>query len=118
MKFIIFFVSTILTQTLCLGQKLNKGSYTFTYCDLEYNMCIGTCKIIIKGDSIAVYATKELSEKLTHVKEGDIIEKGIIVKHKSGKWILGASPKDKNINKIGIDGPAILDFKKKQYWTF
>ncbi len=38
-----------------------------------------------------IYATKELSERITFTKEGDVIEQGIILKHKSGKWIIGKS---------------------------
>lgn len=100
------------------AQKPGSGTYTFKYCDLEYNMCIGPCKVVIKGDSITIYASKELAIKITHTKEGDLLDLGLILKHKTGKWIVGKSSKDAESNEIGYDGPAILDFKKKQYWSF
>lgn len=106
---------------LCLsspGQRLGNGTYVFEYCDIEYNSCVGTCKVVIKKDSIIIYATKVLSERITFTKEGDVIERGLILKHKSGKWIIGQSPKDKNAEQIGVEGPPIIDFRKKQYWTF
>ena len=118
MKYLILLIVTTLFQKVCLGQKLKTGTYTFNYCDLEYNMCLGTCKVVIKGDSITIYATKELAQKVTHTKEGDIIDRGIILKHRTGKWIVGKSLKDAKTNEIGYDGPAIIDFTKRQYWTY
>ncbi len=53
------------------------------------------------------------------VPEGELIEKGTIMKHKSGKWIIGRSKKDRYAPEIGgcSDGPTMIDFKKKMYWT-
>jgi len=116
LSFLLIFAN--LLQLLCLGQKLNTGTYIFKYCDFEYHSCYGACKVIIKGDSIIVYATKELAQRRTYTKEGDIIDQGIILKHKSGKWIIGKTVNDRHAKQIGVEGPAILDFKKKQYWTF
>jgi hypothetical protein len=87
--------------------------------DLEYeNGCYSTCKIVIKGAHITVYATKDLSQRRTFTEAGDIIDQGTILKHKSGKWIIGKTQKDKYAKQIGVEGPAILNFRKKQYWTF
>ena len=118
MKLSFLFIVANLFQLLCPGQKPNSGTYIFKYCDFEYNNCYGACKVVVKGDSIIVYATKELEQRRTYTKEGDIIDQGIILKHNSGKWIIGKTTDDKYAKQIGIDGPAILDFKKKQYWTF
>ncbi len=118
MKYYILLIAATLFQIVCPGQKLKTGTYTFKYCDLEYNMCLGTCKVVIKRDSITIYATKELAQKITLIKEGDIIDQGIILKHTSGKWIIGKTRKDVYAKRIGVEGPAIIDFKKKQYWTF
>ena len=118
MKSCFLLITAVLLHLLCTGQKLNSGTYTFKYCDLEYNLCLGSCRVVIKGDSITIYATKELAEHVTHTREGDILNQGIILKHKSGKWILGRSRKDINAKEIGADGPPILDFVKKQYWTY
>jgi hypothetical protein len=74
--------------------------------------------VVIKKDSIVVYATKELSERRTSTNQGEVIDKGIILKNQSGKWIVGKTQSDIHAKEIGVEGPAILDFKKKQYWTF
>lgn len=116
-----FYLLALIMVSFCLSttaQKLRTGTYTFDYCDLEYPLCLGPCKVVIKEDSISIYATKELAQRITFTKEGDLINRGIILKHKTGKWIVGKSVKDANTNEIGYDGPAIIDFKKKQYWTF
>lgn len=118
MKSLLFSVGFTLLCISCVGQRLNTGTYIFNYCDLEYNSCISTCKVVIKNDSITIYATKKLAQTITFTKKGDIIARGIILKHKSGKWIIGKSLKDKNAKQIGVEGPPILDFRKKQYWSF
>lgn len=115
----LFLVIVLLNLGLNLfSQKPMSGTYTYKYCDNEYNRCISTCKVIINGDSIRIYATKELSERITLTKENDLIDEGIIVKHKSGKWIIGKSKNDKDAEGIGGEGPSIIDFTKKEYWTF
>lgn len=114
-----FFIALFsLLYLSCPAQKLRSGTYTFNYCDLEYNMCLGPCKVVIKGDSIIIYATKELAQNRTFTKAGDIIDRGIILQHKTGKWIVAETSKDARRDEIGYEGPAILDIKKKQYWTF
>jgi hypothetical protein len=118
MKFYLLLVISIFLSTTSSGQKFASGTYVFKYCDLEYKSCIGSCKVVIQGDSITIYATKELAERITLTKEGDVIDQGIILKHKSGKWIIGKTKKDINAKEIGAEGPAIIDFKKKEYWTF
>ncbi|HEX7847862.1 MAG TPA: hypothetical protein VF476_18810 [Chitinophagaceae bacterium] len=108
----------LLFQLLSVAQKPKPGTYIFNYCDLEYNMCLGPCKVVIKNDSIFIYATKELSAKITFTKEGDVIDKGLILKHKSGKWIVAHSRKDADTDEIVYDGPAIIDLVKKQFWRY
>ena len=118
LKLILLLFFAVFLHMFCFSQKLKTGVYTFNYCDFEYNNCFSTCKVVIRGDSITIYATKKLSENRTFTKEGDLIDRGIILKHKSGKWIIGKTKKDIYAKKIGADGPAILNFTKKQYWTF
>ena len=115
----ILLILFIFTSLISFSQIPKSGTYIFKYCDLEYESgCYGNCKVIIKKDSITIYATKELAERRTFTKEGDIIDQGIILKHRSGKWIVGKNKKDINAKQIGVEGPAIIDFKTKQYWTF
>jgi len=115
---IILFIIFIAISKVSLSQFPKSGTYIYKFCDSEYNSCISTCKVVIKGDSIIIYATKELAENRTFTKEGDIIDNGVILKHMSGKWIVGKSKKDINATGIGVEGPSIIDFKKKQYWRF
>jgi len=116
---VIFIISFLFASSLSFSQTPKSGTYIYKYCDLEYeNSCYGTCKVVIKKDSILIYATKELAERRTFTKEGDIIDQGILLKHSSGKWIVGKSKKDISAKQIGVEGPAIIDFKEKKYWTF
>ena len=71
--------------------------------------------ITIKGDSAKV--VYEGYGSLT-AKIGELIDEGTIMKHKSGQWIIGTDPKDKELDEVGgcTDGPAIIDFDEKKYW--
>ena len=104
--------------TLTLAQKPKDGIYTYAIAFSEWQgKPLGaTCTVIIRGDSIKVVHND--TGKLTG-KQGDILDQGIILKHKSGKWIIGHSIKDKDVKKIGgcSDGPSIIDFKQKKFWT-
>ena len=109
-----FLLILIFNSVVSLSQIPKSGTYIYSFCDMEYNMCSGSCKVVIRGNHITVYATKELAGKITDTKEGDVLSKGLIIKHKSGKWIIGESEKDKYAKEIF----TTLDFKKKQYWRF
>ena len=91
------------------------GTYTYNYCDLEYNACISKCKIRIKGNKIWVYAPANL----TLIKEGELFEIGTLYKHSSGKWVIRPL-KQKTVEVFeGSNEPMCwIDFKKKQFWTF
>ncbi len=109
-----FFSILILNSLVSFSQIPKSGTYIYSFCDIEYNMCSSNCKVVIKGNHITVYATKELAGKITNTKEGDVLSDGLIIKHKSGKWIIGKSEKDRNTEEIF----TTLDFKKRQYWQF
>jgi hypothetical protein len=111
------FISMLLLSSLISFSQIPKpGAYIYSYCDIEYNMCSATCKVVIKGSHITVYATKELAKTITGTREGDVLSKGLIIKHKSGRWIIGKSEKDKYTEEDEIF--TTLDFQKKQYWRF
>lgn len=69
----------------------------------------------ISGDSIKVIYNGhgDLTANI-----GDILDQGIIMKHKSGKWIIGQKQTDVEIEEIGgcTGGPSIIDFKNKKFW--
>jgi hypothetical protein len=111
---LIFFV---ILSFVSFAQKPKDGIYTYKIAFAEHNgQSLGaTCTIIIKGDKIKVIHNG--NRNLTG-KKGDILDQGIILKHKSGKWIIGHSKKDKNASEIGgcSDGPQIIDFKHRIFW--
>lgn len=112
--FLLFFVCTA-----TLAQNPKDGTYTYSIAFAEWNgKSLGaTCTVIIKGDSIKVVHNGK--GNLTG-KKGDILDQGIIMKHtKTGNWIIGHSSKDKDAKEIGgcSDGPSIIDFKRKTFWS-
>lgn len=108
MKIVLGFI-LLFSQGL-YAQKLKNGSYLFKYCDLEYNQCISSCRVIIKKNTITVIATQKLSKDITGTKAGDILEKGHLVKNKKGKWTL---KQYKNGEEV-----FYIDFKKRECWRF
>lgn len=71
--------------------------------------------IVIKGDSIEV--VYEGDGDLTNAKKGDVFDRGIILKHKTGVWIIGKSTSDSQLDEIGgcSGGPTVIDFKRRKY---
>ncbi len=111
--FILILVSFCLTNSL-KAQLPKSGIYIYKYCDEEYNKCVGTSKVKIKGNKIWVYAPANLSG----IKAGELYESGTLFKHASGKWIIIHSKKEKTAKKIGdCEGPVWIDFKRKLFWT-
>lgn len=109
MKFL-FIVLFVLFGASLNAQIPKNGIYTYNWCDIEYNKCLGKCKIKIKGNKIWIYAPANLSG----IKEGELYDTGILLKNSSGKWIIVHPNIDEN-----IDEPSLwIDFKKKQFWTF
>ena len=100
------------------AQKPKDGTYTYSIAFAEWGgKSLGaTCTVIIKGDSIKVVHNGK--GNLTG-KKGDILDEGIIIKHKTGKWIIGHSVNDKKATQIGgcSDGPSVVDFKRKIFWS-
>jgi hypothetical protein len=94
------------------GQPIKSGIYTFKYCDIEYNKCLSTCKVVIKGYVVTIYATKELAKQITGIKTGDILIKGLLTKDKKGKWVI----KDKTIVTSPEEEIHYIDFLKKEFW--
>ena len=97
---------------------LSNGTYRFALAFAEWQgKSMGEkVTVIINRDSIKVIY--EGDGHLTLTKKGEIMDEGMIMKHKSGEWIIGKDDSDKNIDEIGgcTGGPAIIDFKNKKYW--
>ena len=103
----------------CLSAQIPKnGTYIYSIAFAEWNGKTNgaTCQVVIQGDSITVY--HDGSSKLTG-KKGDILDKGLIMKHtKTGKWIIAHKPEDVNAPVLnGCEGPAIIDFVKRLFWS-
>lgn len=118
MKAYIFSLLFSVTTLIVHAQKPKDGTYTYTiaYAEWQGKSNGATCTVVIKGDSIKII--HDGKSNLTG-KKGDIIDKGILMKHtKTGKWIVGHDAKDKEAKEIGgcSDGPSIIDFKKKRFW--
>lgn len=108
------FIYFLLINLTSVGQPIKSGTYIFKYCDIEYNRCLSTCKVVVKGFSITVYATKDLAKSITGTKQGDIIKSGILAKNKKGEWII-KNPKDKIPDKEDIH---YINFRKREFWNF
>jgi uncharacterized protein YraI len=61
---LIFFLSF---ATVSFAQIPKSGTYTYNYCDEEYNACLSKCKVKVKGNKIWVYTPAGL----TGIKKGN-----------------------------------------------
>lgn len=110
-------LTLFLSATIASGQIPKSGTYTYDIAFAEWGgKSLGaTCTVIIKGDSIKVIhnGTGNLSGK-----KGDILEAGVIMKHKkTGKYIIARNPHDKDAEEAnGCEGPSLIDFVKKKFW--
>lgn len=87
-----------------------KFEYELYFSEWGGRMSNATCEIIISGNQIKVLQTNE-----TKLTGGKIIIEGILIKHKSGKWVIADKESDKNAKEIGgcTGGPVPIDFLRK-----
>tara|TARA_R110000751_G_scaffold307242_1_gene427843 strand:+ start:57 stop:854 length:798 start_codon:yes stop_codon:yes gene_type:complete len=87
-----------------------KSTYGLYFAEFDGRMENLPVDIIINGNKIIVYNNKK--NPLTG---GEIIIEGILLKHKSGKWIIGETETDRNVEEIGgcSGGPTPIDFETK-----
>lgn len=119
MKIFIFFLIISCFSLSIYAQKPKSGVYTYAISFEEWNgkSLKATCTIRINKDSIQVINNGK--GNFTGNK-GDILDQGIIMKHKkTGKWIIAHSPKDIYAKEIGgcTNGPTIISFKNKKWFT-
>lgn len=119
MKALLILKLLLFVSIIPLAQKPKDGTYTYSIAFAEWQgKSLGaTCTVIIKGDSIKVVHNGK--GNLTG-KKGDILDQGIIMRHtKTGKWIIGHNKNDKDAKEVGgcSDGPSIIDFKRKKFWS-
>ncbi|RZM04994.1 MAG: hypothetical protein EOO88_55555 [Pedobacter sp.] len=114
--FIVLLFTLVFTDS-GFAQKPKDGVYTYAIAFAEWGgRSLGsTCQVRIKGDSIYVINDGSLTGR-----KGEIIDAGVIMKHKrTGKWIIGHNAKDVLAKEIGgcSEGPHVIEFKKKRWWT-
>ena len=119
LRLLVVFMHLILCQEI-QAQKPKDGTYTYKVAFAEWGgKSLGSLvTVVIKGNAIKVIANDKTN--LTGSKKGDIIEQGIILKHKkTGQWIIGHSTNDQFAKEVGgcSDGPTVIDFKNKKWWT-
>lgn len=112
--FIALIVFFLIISFRTFGQPIKSGTYIFKYCDIEYNLCLSTCKVVINGNSIKIYATKELAKSITGTNKGDILAKGKLVKNKQDMWTI----KDPNTKSLPEEEFLYINFKKREFWRF
>ncbi|MFT5725233.1 MAG: hypothetical protein ACI9JN_002357 [Bacteroidia bacterium] len=99
------------------NEVFSNGTYSFDVAFAEWQgKSMGVkVTVIVSGDSIKVIYDGHgtLSAQI-----GEVLDEGLVMKHKSGNWIIGTQPSDKDLDEIGgcTGGPAIIDFKNKKYW--
>jgi hypothetical protein len=93
------------------------GTYVYSIAFAEWGgKSLGsTVTVIISGDSIKIINSGSLSGR-----KGEIIEEGRIIRHRTtAKWIIATKPEDEFAQDVGgcSDGPRVIDFKEKKWWT-
>ena len=111
-----FIIFSIFFTATSFAQIPKSGTYTYNYCDEEYNRCLEKCKVKIQGNKIWIYAPANLSG----IKEGALFESGTLYKHASGKWLIIHYKDKRSIKKLDTNADPFswIDFKRKRYWTF
>jgi hypothetical protein len=111
---LIFILSGFIANT----QIPKSGTYTYDIAFAEWDGKSNgaSCTVIIKGDSIKIVhnGTGNLTGK-----KGDILDAGVIMKHKkTGKYIIARNAQDQYAEEAnGCEGPSLIDFAKKKFWT-
>jgi len=87
-----------------------KMMYQLYFAEFDGRMENLPVEIIITGNKITVYNNEK--NPLTG---GKIIIEGILLKHKSDKWVIGVRKADQNAEEIGgcSGGPTPIDFETK-----
>lgn len=95
------------------------GRYLFDIAFAEWQGKSMGVKLTVEivGDSVKVIYNG--IGELSNTEIGEVIDQGLIMKHKSGDWIIGLRPEDRELDEVGgcTGGPAIIDFKHKKYWV-
>jgi len=109
------FISFIFLIISCQFNPAKKEFYIYDVAFAEWQgKSMGAkVEVEIKGDSIFVRNYQGLSGE-----KGELIDSGILIQHKNGKWIIAQSLSDKYADEIGgcSGGPAVIDLENKKFW--
>lgn len=49
---------------------------------------------------------------------GTVLASGLLMKHKSGVWIVGSTPEEAQLDEVGgcSGGPEVIDFEQLLFW--
>jgi hypothetical protein len=114
---VIILLLFIISVNNTYAQQPKNGTYTYQVAFSEWQgKSLGATVLVkIKGDSIyVIHNGGNLSGK-----KGEVIDCGIIMKHRrTGKWIIGHNPGDKDAQEVGgcSEGPSVVDFNHKKFW--
>jgi hypothetical protein len=119
MKTLLSALVFLISCSAAMAQRPKNGTYTYSIAFAESGgRSLGaSCTVIINSDRIKVVhnGTTRMSGH-----KGDILDEGIIMMHtKTGAWIIGHSIKDKDAKEVGgcSEGPSVIDFKRRKFWT-
>ena len=116
-KILIAFCLIVSTFTFAQMPKSGTYYYKIRFAESSYShIDEGDCKVMIEGDSIKIISL--ISNVHFPFKNGEVIDEGIIMKHKGGSWIIGRKESDKELDEVGgcTDGPNEIDFEKQIFW--
>lgn len=107
----ILFLFFCVFALIASAQKPVNGIYLLRFFDLEYRKFHGTCKAIVIGDSVAVYAVEDC-----HRKKNQLINAGLIKLESDGKWLIfhRKNKGDSDYEEM----PDRISFKKKIFYTY
>lgn len=111
----------MIISTFTVAQIPKSGTYVYKlqFAESSYSyLTDAKCKVIIDGEKIKVIFSGGGGAH-SGLKNGDVIDEGIIIKHKSGSWIIGRKKSDVELDEVGgcTNGSREIDFKNKVFWT-
>ncbi|WP_020537347.1 hypothetical protein [Lewinella cohaerens] len=94
------------------------GVYTYDIAFAEWGGKSMGDKVEITIKNRSVEVRYDGGGQLPLAEKGDLLETGILVRHKTGEWIIVRSQGEINTEEIGgcTGGPSIIDFDKQKFW--
>ena len=114
----LLFIFILFLGNYSKASEYSDGVFIYDIYFAEWNKFLGDTALVIIHNNQVTVLFKE--GNITGLKQGMVLDKGILYKHKSGQWIITTQniPDDINTSEVGgcSDGPSVIDFKNKIYW--